>query len=286
MSKILNGLLNRKGCKVETKISSNVLSQAQHIAIGKTNILGEDLPRVKELIYGEEHKIKLQSQTAVFFRINITRKDLDHGVIIRCKSTYSDKFKVIFFDANGDISMCKESEYSTNGSEGNFLFFPFRHYNLKMEHNYMNTEKDMPKAFSLLEFFDLNYESIEPGNHLFCVYQNNWINSGNCILSCLKVQPCHGNIIEEIKDLEEDIQGKKTELDQLKVEYKEVKEKYENILNKVHTLTPAVNERISTRLDLYHQLFSECKETPIGGVISEYDSRGVFKNIFSTFKGS
>nr|ACO12081.1 Chaperone protein dnaJ 15 [Lepeophtheirus salmonis] len=289
MSKMFFGFLNRGGLKVETQISPKVLSQAHHIANGKKKIDGEDLPSVQDVSYATEYKIMIQSQTAKFYRINITRDDLDHGVIIRCISKHSDKFKVIFFDEKGEISMFKESEYVTQGSEGNFFFFPFRNYHLKTEHHNLTKEKDIPIAFSLLESFYSNYESILPGNHLFCVYQNNWLMSGNCILSCLKVQPNHEKNIEEIKDVENNMQLRKTELNKLKVEFKEVKGECDEISNKLNKVTPALKEMISTRYDLYQDLFLECKKKSTGVIYcpndSPNDSPGFLDNVLLSFRG-
>ena len=40
----------------------------------------------------------VERQAAHFYRITVTESDLKSGLIITCKSTGKDKFKLVFFD--------------------------------------------------------------------------------------------------------------------------------------------------------------------------------------------
>ena len=40
----------------------------------------------------------MERQAAHFYRITVTESDLKSGLIITCKSTGKDKFKLVFFD--------------------------------------------------------------------------------------------------------------------------------------------------------------------------------------------
>ena len=45
-----------------------------------------------------------------FFKLNITEEDLKQGVIINCFSNGGDKFKVVFFDRDGQVRIVEESQ--------------------------------------------------------------------------------------------------------------------------------------------------------------------------------
>ncbi len=74
---------------------------------------------------------KVERQTAHFYRIKVSERDLRSGVIISCSSTSTDKFKVIFFDHEGNVSFVEESQKKKkSGSQANLLFVPFPRYDL------------------------------------------------------------------------------------------------------------------------------------------------------------
>ena len=83
----------------------------------------------------------MERQGAHFYRITITEADLKAGVIITCKSTGKDKFKIVFFDQEvgggireeifnqfwlqGHVTMVEESQQSKRSSEANLYVVPY-----------------------------------------------------------------------------------------------------------------------------------------------------------------
>ena len=69
-------------------------------------------PRVNELSWGTAAEAKVDRQAACYYRISISRDDIDNGFIIHCKSASKDKFKLVMFDSSGRLLYKEESSRS------------------------------------------------------------------------------------------------------------------------------------------------------------------------------
>ena len=88
------------------------------------------LPKVETLIWGQTVSGTVERQNAHFYRLNITEQDLKTGVIITCVSNGNGKFKVVFFDTDGNVTMVEESQKRKRHSEANLYVVPYGRYNL------------------------------------------------------------------------------------------------------------------------------------------------------------
>ena len=99
----------------------------------------------------------VERQTGHFFKLKITEDDLKNGVIISCTSNGSDKFKVVFFDNEGHVTMVEESQKRKRHSEANLYVVPYGRYNL-METMPMSMmrhlDEEVPPVFMILDTFD------------------------------------------------------------------------------------------------------------------------------------
>ena len=87
----------------------------------------------------------------------MTEADLKSGVIITCKSTGKDKFKIVFFDGEGHVTMVEESQQSKRDSTANLYVVPYGRYNLmeSMPLSMMkHLEDDVPPVFMILDTYD------------------------------------------------------------------------------------------------------------------------------------
>ena len=96
VGRLFGALVSKAGIPVPTEITQKVLTAAQHIGKGATHVPGFELPKVETLLWGQTVSGTVDRQCAHFFRITITEKDLQYGIMINCTSTGNDKFKVIF----------------------------------------------------------------------------------------------------------------------------------------------------------------------------------------------
>ena len=110
----------------------------------------------------------MERQAAHFYRITVTEADLKAGVIITCKSTGKDKFKIVFFDTDGHVTMVEESQQSKRDSTANLYVVPYGRYNLmeSMPLSMMkHLEDDVPPVFMILDTYDKDIKVIKaPGN--------------------------------------------------------------------------------------------------------------------------
>ena len=67
----------------------------------------------------------VERQAAHFYRITVTEADLKAGLIITCKSSGKDKFKLVFFDQEGHVTMVQESQQNKRCSAADLYVVPY-----------------------------------------------------------------------------------------------------------------------------------------------------------------
>ena len=246
VGRLFGALVSKAGIPVPTEITQKVLTAAQHIGSGATSVPGFELPTVVNLVWGQTFSSTVERQCAHFFRITITESDLARGVIVSCTSNGSDKFKVVFFDNQGHVTMVEESQKKKKQSEANLYVVPFCRYNLNesmpltmMKH----LDEEVPPVFMILDTYDKDVKSLLPGTHLFCIYGDNWFQSVKYSLRCLVATGPQADCVRRIKDTEKKLSDKKHHLETFQTEFCEIKKKYEEAcknleqdINETHTL--------------------------------------------------
>ncbi len=198
----------------------------------------------------------MNRQCAHFFRITVTDADLANGVIISTSSTGNDKFKVVFFDNQGHVTMVEESQVSTRKrkSEANMFVVPFGRYNLSetMPLSMMKRlDEEVPPVFMILDTFDKDVKSLLPGTHLFCVYGDNWFQSVRYQLRCLVAVPTSTDCVVSIQEHETKLTEKKRHLENFQTEFCDVKKKYEEACKKLEEDITETVELIQERDQAY-----------------------------------
>ena len=61
-------------------------------------VSGLEIPKVTDLEFGQTVSGAVERQSAHFYKINVSEKDMINGIIVNCLSNSGDKFKVVFFD--------------------------------------------------------------------------------------------------------------------------------------------------------------------------------------------
>ena len=98
MGRLFGALISKAGIPLPTEITTKVLSAAQHLSQGTTEVPGLEIPKVTNLEFGQMVSGAVERQSAHFFKINISENDVKNGIIVNCLSNGGDKFKVVFFD--------------------------------------------------------------------------------------------------------------------------------------------------------------------------------------------
>lgn len=128
VGRLFGALVSKAGIPVPTEITQKVLTSAQHIGQGRTEVPGFQLPTVETLIYGQTITGTVERQNAHFYRVTVTEEDLKTGLIVTCVSNGNDKFKVVFFDTDGNVTMVEESQKRKKHSEANLYIVPYGRY--------------------------------------------------------------------------------------------------------------------------------------------------------------
>lgn len=256
VGRLFGALVSKAGIPVPTEITQKVLTAAQHIGSGATSVPGFDLPKVENLLWGQTVSGTVDRQAAHFFRITITQADLKHGVIISCTSVGSDKFKVVFFDNDGHVTMVEESQQRKRKSEANLYVVPFGRYNLieSMPLSMMKRlDEEVPPVFMILDTYDKDVKSLLPGTHLFCVYGDNWFQSVKYQLRCLVAVPTSTDCVVTIQESEKKLAEKKHHLENFQTEFCDIKKKYEEACKKLEEDITQTVELMQERDTAYNE---------------------------------
>jgi hypothetical protein len=244
VGRLFGALVSKAGIPVPTEITQKVLTAAQHIGAGLTVVPGFTMPNVDNLIWGQSVTGTVDRQCAHFYRITVTDADLKKGVIITCTSAGNDKFKVVFFDKEGHVTMVEESQKRKKQSDANLYVVPYGRYNLietmplsMMKH----LDEDVPPVFMILDTFDKDIKSLLPGPHLFCIYGDNWFQSVKYSLRCLVAVEQTKDCVVGIKKSEEKLAEKKRHLENFQSDFCDLKKKYEESCKK---LEEDINETV------------------------------------------
>ena len=109
----------------------------------------------------------------------MTESDLKAGLIITCKSSGKDKFKLVFFDQEGHVTMVQESQQNKRCSAADLYVVPYGESFISMiqltmlvsvgRYNLMESmplsmmkhlEDDVPPVFMILDTFDKDIKVI------------------------------------------------------------------------------------------------------------------------------
>jgi len=262
VGRLFGALISKAGIPVPTEITQKVLTGAQHLGKGNSEVPGFEVPPVEDLLWGQTVTGTVERQAAHFYRLTVTEADLKSGVIISCRSAGKDKFKIVFFDQEGHVTMVEESQQTKKASEANLYVVPYGRYNLMefMPLAMMKRieEEDLPPIFMILDTFDKDVKSsLMPGTHLFCVYGDNWFQSVRYNLQCLVAVNKEADCVKTIQTKEDKLAAKKKELENFQTEFCEIKKKYDAARDKLEQEAKEISELIQARETAYTEYIGE-----------------------------
>ena len=173
MGRLFGALVSKAGIPLPTEITQKVLTAAQHLSKGVSEVPGFELPSVTVLEYGQVVSGVVERQDAQFFKINASDEDLRSGIIVNCFSSNGDKFKLIVFDSQGNVQIVEESQQPSSkkkSSQANLHLLPFERYNLSEGMPSLSAlkkcnEDDIPAVFMILDTFEVEVRNLLPGQH-------------------------------------------------------------------------------------------------------------------------
>ena len=254
MGRLFGALITKAGIPLPTEITTKVLSAAQHLSKGATFVPGVEIPNANALKMGDVVSGTVERQAAHFYWIDISEEDMKNGVVVNCASHGGDKFKVVFFDKEGQVNIVEESQSKKKRSEANLFFVPFDHYNLSesMPLSMMKKlDEDIPPVFMILDTFEKEVRSILPGRHLFCVYGDNWFQSVKYSLKVLVAESREDQSALNIMDTEKQLAEKKEHLEKFQPEFIDLKKRYEEARKTLEADIKEIDDLIKDRESSY-----------------------------------
>ena len=157
-------------------------------------------------------------------------------------------------------------------------FFSFPTYRVHESVNPLTLGDDPEAAlFRKLDGFKSREESsLEPGEHVFVVYGDNWFKRGNYRIDAVRLRRDAG-AVHELKALEAQIKDKQAELRTFETSYRAAKKAFQDAVAKFEGETKELAELLSRRDDAYANIssslmYAEPIEAPERGASSSSSS--------------
>jgi len=283
MGRMFGAVISKLGIPIPTQISQSTLARAFELCKSR-----DGQPRsegVWQMEYGVEYTGVVERQQSRFFWIHIPQEILQQGLILRCTSSNKSRFKLVIFDSNGAVRYQEESEKSGKHLTASYMYFtPFETSCLKAPFPMLGTDIDTPPIFNRLENFISSKRDIESGDHLICVYGDNWLKSINFALTAIPVKS-DNDTVSAILNADEAVRLKKETLVQFQEEYTKAKEQYEAAMKRLEEHNLTTQQLIQARDEIYERFekLSIERSFPEKGLV-EMNTNEKKKNNFFGFK--
>jgi len=153
--------------------------------------------------------------------------------------------------------MVEESQTrKKKNSEANLFLVPFDRYNLSdtMPLSLLKKlDEDIPPVFMILDTFEKEVRNILPGQHLFCVYGDNWFQSVKYNIKVLVAEPRDEMNAIKIMEAEIRLADKKEHLEKFQPEFCELKKKFEEACKALEGDIKEIDELMKSRENAYSE---------------------------------
>ncbi|GLE03734.1 hypothetical protein PINS_up012636 [Pythium insidiosum] len=255
--RVVGALFTKIGLPIPTQISQSVLSAARDLC-DERNHATHKVP-VTALPFGVERHARVDKQDAHFYRFTVEEER--ESVVLMCRSATKSKFKLVLFDASGAVRVVQESIKKPRCTAADmYLSASVELMDLHeiWPAHLAGNDTELPELFTKLATFEVKRTVVlEKGEHLFCVYGDNWLSAVKYSIKCLKIDPKAPGL-RIIQDHERDLVGIKQELDGLQKEFLAAKKAFEEAVAKVETTQKRTDELLAARETAYESFLAEC----------------------------
>lgn len=265
--RVVGALFTKIGMPIPTQISQTVLSAARDLCDERNN--STQLPQVTQMVFGMERHAKVDKQDAHFYKLQVD-KDRE-SVVFMCRSASKSKFKLVLFDHHGAVRMMQESVKKARCTAADmYLSSTVELMDLNPElWPGANSDSELPEIFSKLSLFEVRRTvPLEKGEHLFCVYGDNWLSAVKYSIKCLKIDE-QSPALRNIQQSEHELAGIKHELDGLQKEYVAAKKAFEEVCARVEAKQIRTEELLQEREQSYEAFLAGCDPNQTVGPFDE-----------------
>lgn len=255
--RVVGALFTKIGMPIPTQISQTVLSAARDLC-DERNTSAVKVP-VTQLYFGKEKHAKVDKQDAHFYRINVEKER--ESLVFMCRSITKSKFKLVLFDSQGAVRMVQESVKKAKCTAADMYIssdIELMDLNDVWPPHMANNDSDLPELFSKLSTFEVKRTiPLEKGEHLFCVYGDNWLSAVKYSIKCMKID-VKSNALKAIQENEHELVTIKHDLGALQKEYTAAKKVFEEVLGRVEATQRRTDELLQTREVAYESFLHGC----------------------------
>ncbi|TMW56275.1 hypothetical protein Poli38472_008923 [Pythium oligandrum] len=261
--RVVGALFTKIGLPIPTQISQSVLTAARDLCDERSNATQKE--PVTAMSYGSERHARVEKQGAHFYRFTV--EEDRESVVLMCRSASKSKFKLVLFDASGGVRMVQESAKRSKCTAADmFLSSSIELMDLHemWPPHLSGSDSELPELFTKLSTFEVKRTIVlEKGDHLFCVYGDNWLSQVRYSIKVLKIDP-KSTGLREIQDHERELVGIKLELDTLQKEYLAAKKAFEEVAGRVDATQKRTDDLLVAREAAYDQ-FLAGSSVPVNG---------------------
>eukprot|EP01036_Dinobryon_divergens_P025948 gene25948-34547_t len=217
--------------------------------------------RVSDLAWGWSVDGRVDRHGGVFYRLNVSSRQVENGFIVHCRSSNKDRFKLIIFDKEGqpmytEDSLLRKESKSTSYTCATFFFTIFDAYRLAdSSGSSSNDSVPLPQSLSKLDSFSGCKRTITPGQYLLCVYGENLMTKSTYNIVAVPAKNDAREVLE-LEEVDEALVESKMAMETLKAEYIQIKSQYDIVLNKIKTENDKADMLIQAREKSYMGFFA------------------------------
>lgn len=260
--RVVGALFTKIGMPIPTQISQSVLSAAKVLCDTRQDGT-QVVPPVTPMVFGMERHAKVDKQDAHFYKLQVDKER--ESVVFICRSASKSKFKVVLFDQQGGLRVVQESVKKARCTAADMYLsstVELMDLNPELWHSSHN-DSDLPEIFSKLTLFEVRRTvPLEKGEHLFCVYGDNWLSAVKYSIKCLKIHE-QSPALRSIQQSEQELVGIKHDLDALQKEYVTAKKAFEDIRLRVDAKQVRTEELLQQREQSYEAFLASCESNEV-----------------------
>ncbi|KAF1330851.1 Molecular chaperone, partial [Globisporangium splendens] len=255
--RVVGALFTKIGMPIPTQISQTVLSAARDLCDERNNAIAK-VP-VTQLYFGLEKHAKVDKQDAHFYRIHVDKER--ESLVFMCRSVTKSKFKLVLFDAHGAVRMVQESVKKARCTAADMYIssdIELMDLNDVWPPHMANNDSELPELFSKLSTYEVKRTiPLEKGEHLFCVYGDNWLSAVKYSIKCMKID-LKSTALKAIQENEHELVQIKQDLGALQKDYVAAKKVFEEVLGRVEATQKRTEELLQAREAAYENFLHGC----------------------------
>ncbi|KAG5192825.1 heat shock protein 40 like protein/ DnaJ domain-containing protein [Tribonema minus] len=250
LGRVFGAMAGKMGIPIPTNIAQETLTKAQEICQLEPGLC-EDNPHLLPLKLGVSYSGNVNRQQGAFFFLRVSAEVADMGLALRCASHNKSRFKLVVFDAKGGVRYQEESAKSSRSDKYTtctLFFTPFEVGSLADRMPLPNPEEELPPVFNRLDTFHMTRRKLERGDHLVCVYGDNFLRGASFALSAAAIPPAAALEAQgRLREADAAILQQRSELRAFQMEYLQARklwlETQERLAAHTENTAAAVQER-------------------------------------------